>query len=231
MRTRLRLAAAASVMAVSLLASGCTAPSSGLPDAAAASVADELAAADAADAATEAELAEEAAERLAAEERTIHGELTARESAAAAVLDDVWWWLDSPPSADAALTVTGARTELLDGVDRLVLDLAGTGEPGWGVEVVETASDDGSGFPVEVEGDQFVLLRLAGMEFPVDAEHAQIEPQLLDVDGAALAQVAVRFWSEGNLNVFLGVVGDGEPQVTAELHHDPLRLVVDVAHP
>ncbi len=144
---------------------------------------------------------------------------------------DPWWWLDTAPSSDAAVTVSGVRAETLDGVDRLVLDLAGDGEPGWVAEVVESAADDGTGDPVDIAGDQIVRLRLAGVAFPVGGEPAGVEPQLLDVGGPALTQVAVRFWSEGNLNVFLGVTGHHEPQLAIALTHDPLRLTVDVPHP
>jgi hypothetical protein len=144
---------------------------------------------------------------------------------------DPWWWLDAAPSPDAAVTVTGAHAETLDGFDRLVLDLAGQGEPGWGVESVESGADDGTGDPVEVAGTQLVRLRLAGVAFPADVELAALEPQLIDVGGPALTQVAVRSWSEGTLNVFLGVADATEPQIMVTMNHDPRRLTVDVAHP
>ncbi|QAY69406.1 AMIN-like domain-containing (lipo)protein [Xylanimonas protaetiae] len=205
MRTRLRITAAAS-LALALLLGACGASRAEHPEAGVA-VADDV-----------------RAEAAAGEADTavVHDD---------AAPDDIWWWLDAPPSHDASAVVTGVRAGLHDGFDRIVVDLAGQGVPGWGTELVETATDEGSGYPVDVTGDQFVLLRLAGMAFPPDADPAHVDPFVLDVGGESVSQVAVRFWHEGNLNVFLGLVGDAEPSVTVTLQEDPLALVVDVARP
>ena len=144
---------------------------------------------------------------------------------------DPWWWLDSPPSADAAVSITNVSVERHDGFDRVVLDMSGTGRPGWAVEKVDTAVDDGSGLPVEIAGLQFLLLRIAGVEFPPYASSESAAPMTIRVNGRAVIEVAKRFWFEGNVNTFIGLQFAGEPEFEVGLLHDPLALFVDIAHP
>lgn len=144
---------------------------------------------------------------------------------------DPWWWLDSPPSSDAAISITGVSVERHDGFDRVVLDLAGTGVPGWVVEKVDTPVDDGSGLPVKVSGSQFLLLRLAGIEFPTYAAEPSIAPTSVRANGRSVQEVVKRFWFEGNTNIFIGLRFAGEPHFEVGLLHDPLALFVDITHP
>jgi len=134
------------------------------------------------------------------------------------------------PGADAALVVTDVRVARHDGFDRVVLDLAGEGTPGWDVEYVDRPADDGSGEAVRVDGDAALQVRLSGMampgEGPAEYDGGTIDPE----DTEAVEEVVYRFWFEGYTTAFVGVDEAGLPfRVTAL--EDPTRVVVDVRHP
>ncbi|MCK9793021.1 hypothetical protein M1843_04585 [Isoptericola sp. 4D.3] len=135
------------------------------------------------------------------------------------------------PSADAALVVTDVRVAPHDGFDRVVLDLAGEGTPGWDVGYVDEPVDDGSGEPVDVDGDAALRVRLSGMAMPGE------DPQITEYDGAtvdpegtaSVEEVVYRFWFEGYTTAFVGVGEPGLPFRVFALE-DPARVVVDVRH-
>ncbi|MFI2101821.1 hypothetical protein ACH436_00880 [Isoptericola sp. NPDC019693] len=136
------------------------------------------------------------------------------------------------PSRDAALVVTDVRVARHDGFDRVVLDLEGEGTPGWSVEYVDVAADDGSGEPVRVDGDGVLQVRLSGMAMPGE------DPDITEYDGAtidpedteAVEEVVYRFWFEGYTTAFVGVDEPGLPFRVFALE-DPARVVVDVQDP
>ncbi|GAB6937379.1 AMIN-like domain-containing (lipo)protein [Isoptericola variabilis] len=136
------------------------------------------------------------------------------------------------PSADAALVVTDVRVGRHDGFDRVVLDLEGTGAPGWSVQYVDAAADDGSGEPVAVDGDGVLQVRLSGMAMPgEDPDIAEYDGATLDPEGTdAVEEVVYRFWFEGYTTAFVGVDEPGLPFRVFALE-DPARVVVDVRHP
>lgn len=141
-------------------------------------------------------------------------------------------------SGDAALVVTDVRVGAHDGYDRVVLDLGGTGSPGWRVEYVDRATDDGSGQPVEVDGDEVLQVRLSGMAPPTDVPGVtEYDGGRIDPDGTeAVEEVVHRFWFEGYTTTFVGVddpadddTGGAErPAFRVFALDDPARVVVDV---
>ncbi|QAY62094.1 hypothetical protein ET495_01010 [Xylanimonas allomyrinae] len=131
------------------------------------------------------------------------------------------------PSAEARLTVTGVRAATHDGYDRVVFDLAGDGSPGWRVEYVPQALDDGSGQPVDVAGGATLQVRLAGMGFPLDMDAPEYAGDAVTLPGGVVQQVVYRFWFEGYSTAFVGVDEPRPFRVFAL--ENPTRLVVDVA--
>lgn len=139
-------------------------------------------------------------------------------------------------SGDAALVVTDVRVGAHDGYDRVVLDLGGTGSPGWRVEYVDRATDDGSGEPVDVDGDEVLQVRLSGMALPTDVPGVtEYDRGRVDPDGTeAVEEVVYRFWFEGYTTTFIGVDrddGTGRPAFRVFALDDPARVVVDVRRP
>lgn len=143
-----------------------------------------------------------------------------------------------PDTADPAgegetfLSVTNVRVAEHGRYDRVVFDLDGTGSgaPGWRVEYVDQATDDGSGQTVEVDGDSILRVSLSGTAMPADSgveefSGDRVEPE----DTDAVEEIVYRHWFEGYTTAFLGV-DDDERAFRVFLLENPTRVVVDVRH-
>lgn len=126
------------------------------------------------------------------------------------------------------LVLTDVRTGRHEGFDRIVLELSGSGEPGWQVGWVDQAIADGSGEQVPLDGDAVLAVVARGTTYPAEGAEQYDGPRTLDVDGGAgVRQVAVVGTFEGDTQVFAGVDGGRRPFRVLKLA-DPARLVVDV---
>ncbi|WP_275003047.1 AMIN-like domain-containing (lipo)protein [Promicromonospora iranensis] len=130
------------------------------------------------------------------------------------------------------LSVTDVRVAGHDRYDRVVFDLdgKGSGQPGWRVEYVDQATDDGSGHAVEVDGDAILRVSLSGTAIPTDSgvkgfTGERIEPE----DTDSVDEIVYRYWFEGYTTAFLGV-DEGERPFRVFLLENPTRVVVDVQH-
>ena len=74
-------------------------------------------------------------------------------------------------AGETFLSVTNVRVAKHDRYDRVVFDLdgKGSGKPGWRVEYVDKATDDGSGHAVDVDGDAILRVSLSGTATPTDS--------------------------------------------------------------
>jgi hypothetical protein len=133
------------------------------------------------------------------------------------------------PGEGSVLTVTDVRVGAHDAFDRVVFDLGGTGTPGWTVEYVDEALDDGSGNPVEVGGDAVLQVRISGTAMPMDSGVVEYSGDPIDPGGAAVEQVVYRFVFEGYTTAFIGVAGEPRAFRVFALEN-PTRVVVDVQH-
>ncbi|MFI2366233.1 hypothetical protein [Promicromonospora sp. NPDC019610] len=130
------------------------------------------------------------------------------------------------------LSVTDVRVAAHDGYDRVVFDLDGTGSgtPGWRVEYVDQASDDGSGDAVTVDGDAILRVSLSGTATPMDSGVDEFSGDRIEPDGTeSVEEIVYRYWFEGYTTAFIGV-DDGERPFRVFLLEDPMRVVVDVRH-
>lgn len=130
------------------------------------------------------------------------------------------------------LSVTDVRVAVHDRYDRVVFDLdgRGSGQPGWRVEYVDQATDDGSGHAVEVDGDAILRVSLSGTAIPTDSgveefSGDRIEPE----DTESVDEIVYRYWFEGYTTAFLGI-DEGERPFRVFLLENPTRVVVDVQH-
>jgi hypothetical protein len=119
-----------------------------------------------------------------------------------------------------------------DGFDRVVLEFAGTGAPGWSAQYVRTPRADGSGEVVDVHGDHVLQASVSGVvirsSYPKTPEDfydgsRHYTPQ----DGGRVSDVDVGGAFEGTMQLFLGVSGGKVPFRIFALT-DPSRLVIDV---
>lgn len=137
------------------------------------------------------------------------------------------------PGGAQLLTVTDVRVGSNDGFDRVVFELDGKGTPGWNVEYVDAAFDDGSGEPVEVDGDAILSVRIRGTAMPADSGVEEYDGTTLEradrPGDVSVEEVVYRHWFEGYTTAFIGVEGGPKPFRVFALD-DPVRVVVDVKH-
>ncbi len=128
------------------------------------------------------------------------------------------------------LTVTAVRVARQDGYDRVVFELAGkqAGEPGWRVEYVDRPTRDGSGEPVEVEGDATLVVRIDGAGYPDDTGQQEAQSASVPSDVEVVREVELGAVFEGVYEAFVGTSGK-QPFRVFRLA-DPARVVVDVRH-
>ncbi len=130
------------------------------------------------------------------------------------------------------LSVTDVRVAGHDRYDRVVFDLdgKGSGRPGWRVEYVDQATDDGSGHAVEVDGDAILRVSLSGTAIPTDSGVEGYTGERTEPEGTdAVDEIVYRYWFEGYTTAFLGV-DEGERPFRVFLLENPTRVVVDVQH-
>ena len=137
-----------------------------------------------------------------------------------------------PQGAGATfLSVTDIRVAEHDGYDRIVFDLAGrgSGKPGWRVEYVERATDDGSGHRVEVDGDAILRVSLSGTAAPMDSGVEEYSGDRIEPDTEAVDEIVYRYWFEGYTTAFIGV-DETERPFRVFLLENPTRVVLDIQH-
>jgi hypothetical protein len=134
----------------------------------------------------------------------------------------------SEPSAGAALTVTDVRVGRHDGFDRVVFELGGTGTPGWRVEYVPEAVEDGSGNVVQLDGDGTLQVMISGSGYPTDTGVAEYEgPKPLRVaETDEVEEVLLGSVFEGSTQAFVGT--DEVSPFRVYSLTDPTRVVVEV---
>jgi hypothetical protein len=131
-------------------------------------------------------------------------------------------------SADAQVTVSDIRTGRQDGYDRVVLELGGTGTPGWDVRYVDQAYSQGTGDPVEVAGEAVLQVTITGAGYPYDTGVEEWSgPDPLPGNGTrTVTEVAWDATFEGTSVAFVGTTGEAPFRVYAL--EDPTRVVVEV---
>jgi len=125
----------------------------------------------------------------------------------------------------AQLVLTDLRTAQHDGYGRVVLEFSGTGIPGWTVNYVNKAVQEGSGQPITVDGDAVLDVFAAGTTYPADGFYSG--PKRVAGDGT-VSDVFVGGTFEGDTHVVAGIDGGRKPFRVFTLTN-PSRLVIDVA--
>jgi hypothetical protein len=132
-------------------------------------------------------------------------------------------------SADAQVTVSDIRTGRQDGYDRVVLEVGGTGAPGWDVRYVDQAHSQGMGGLIEVAGDADLQVTVTGAGYPFDTgveEWAGPDP-LPGTGTRTVTEVAWDATYEGTSVAVVGTTGEAPFRVYAL--EDPTRIVIEVA--
>jgi hypothetical protein len=130
------------------------------------------------------------------------------------------------------LTVTAVRVARQEGYDRVVFELAGrtAGQAGWRVEYVDEPSAQGSGDPVEVDGEAALSVLITGTGYPMDTGQEEVAGDpALPGDLEVVQDVVLGAVFEGQYEAFIGTSGE-QPFRVFRLGN-PERVVVDVRSP
>ena len=137
-----------------------------------------------------------------------------------------------PAQADAS---SGAQLYLMEltgteheGYDRVVLTFEGSGTPGWHVDYQANPAADGSGRPIQVDGDAALVAHVSGLVLPTEGD-GQLAPETSDPDLPEIDELHVDGWFEGQVQLVLGIDSAQAPFRVFPLT-DPTRLVIDVQH-
>ncbi|QBJ97834.1 hypothetical protein ERC79_19220 [Rhodococcus sp. ABRD24] len=133
-------------------------------------------------------------------------------------------------SPESALTVTDIRIGSHDGFDRVVYELGGSGTPGWRTRIVTTAAQQGSGKPIEVDGEAILEVLIDGSAYPFESgvEPYRGQNPLAAAPGGVVLQVADAGVFEGVTQTFVGL-SRADAQYRVYTLDNPTRVVVDVA--
>jgi hypothetical protein len=140
-----------------------------------------------------------------------------------------------PDTADASdgasVTVSDIRVAGQDGFDRVVFEVGGTGTPGWDVRYVDAAASQGSGEPVEVDGDAVLQVTLTGVGYPYDTGVSEFSSSgpVSAADTQVVTEVVFDATFEGTTMAFVGTTGQAPFRVY--LMDNPTRVVLEVARP
>lgn len=126
--------------------------------------------------------------------------------------------------------ITGVRTGVHDGFDRIVLDLTGDERVlGWGADYVDEAVHDPSGFPLEVEGTAYLQVAVRGIDWIADADERYSGDTVQGQGTEVVTAVAFGGLFEGQQQIVIGLREKAPYRIFGL--DDPARLVIDVQHP
>lgn len=107
------------------------------------------------------------------------------------------------------VTLTDIRTGVHAGYDRIVLDVGGSGRPGWDVRYVPVAQGQASGLDVEVAGTAVLEVMLSHTGYPDDTGVAFYDgPRRLATGGTSTTEVVLDSAFEGTTQLFVGTDGE-----------------------
>lgn len=136
--------------------------------------------------------------------------------------------VDTAAPSGEPLTVVAVRAARQQGFDRVVFELRGraAGSPGWRVEYVDRAVQDGSGTVVEVAGAQTLQVLLDGIALPFDSGQEEARSDLVPRDTRSVREVDLSGTFEGRFTAFVGL--DRRLPFRVFRLTGPTRVVVDV---
>ncbi len=131
-------------------------------------------------------------------------------------------------SPDAFGTITEIRVGHHDGFDRVVLEYAGPGTPGWDVRYVDQPTRQGSGEPVDLPGEAALQVAVRGVGNPPDTGIAEYSgPQRLSAgDTTVVTEVFFDGTFEGVTALVVGTEARNPFRVYSMT--DPVRIVIEV---
>ena len=136
----------------------------------------------------------------------------------------------SPVPDSSGLVLGEVRTGVHEGYDRIVFEHVGQGAPGWRAEYVSTPVEPGSGFPLQVEGEEFLYVNAAGLsQAGTDQQHLELT-NWVDTEDTVFEDVVTTYVHNGRTSYYLGLDDERKFRVSVWEHEDGPRLIIDVLH-
>jgi hypothetical protein len=137
--------------------------------------------------------------------------------------------VETSPSGPGDLGLAEIRTGLHDGYDRVVIELDGDGTAGWRVAYTDDPRYQGTGDPVERQGDATLQIHVDGVGYPHETGVPPYDgPDRVAGPGESVYEVVVGNHYEARQGAFAGT-REALPFRVFRLA-DPERVVIDVAH-
>ncbi|MCG7291447.1 hypothetical protein MHJ98_03630 [Corynebacterium afermentans] len=130
------------------------------------------------------------------------------------------------PSEPSRLAVVGVRVGAHEGFDRVVVDLAGDGDPGWFVDYTSTPMQETVGQPLQVAGNSFLNINVDGTVYPFELGKDNDVPVTMAGDTGNVIDVISAGTYEGRSQVVVGL--RSELPYSVQVLKDPTRVVVDI---
>ncbi len=137
----------------------------------------------------------------------------------------------SAASAGAFLSPVNLRFGVHDGYDRVVVDLEGTGQPGWVSQYVDVPRAEGSGSVVTLAGTVYLQTTVKGVTYPTEVGAKEyVGPQRFSPASAGVVkEVVYGDVFEGQAEVYIGL--SSKQPFRVFLLESPTRIVIDIYHP
>ncbi|MEH0146557.1 hypothetical protein V6D40_02610 [Corynebacterium sp. Q4381] len=129
------------------------------------------------------------------------------------------------PSEPAQLAVAGVRVGNHEGFDRVVVDLAGDGDPGWFVDYTPTPLQATIGRPLPVSGTAFLSINVDGTVYPGELGLDETGVERLSPT-SNIVDVASGGTYAGRSQIVVGL--RAEAPYSVQVLEDPKRLVIDI---
>lgn len=133
------------------------------------------------------------------------------------------------PSTPAQLVPTAMRAGSHAGFDRVVIELQGTGTPGWFIDYTDKPAQQGSGNLVEYIGDTALDVNIDGTVLPFEIGLDDPTLATIKTSGNIVTQVQSLGTFEGRSQFIIGLKGKAAPY-SVQVLKNPTRVVIDIRH-
>lgn len=131
------------------------------------------------------------------------------------------------PAEPAHLAVSAITIDSHSGFDRLTVDFAGTGEPGWFVNYVPSPLQETAGKPVKVAGSSYLNINIDGTISRSEAGLDAATPIDISSSSSNVVDIVHAGTYEGRTQIVVGL--RSTLPYSVQLLDDPTRLVVDIS--
>lgn len=132
------------------------------------------------------------------------------------------------PNLLGQFLATSARVGGHDTYDRVVIEYDGTeGELNWSANYEDAPIQDGSGFEVDMAGEEFLTIWVSGVRYPTEEEMTDAEFPITGLNQSSIIEdVVVDGPFEGMHTIFIGT--DARHPYRVQVFDNPTRIVVDI---